>query len=92
MPDVIVDANNLRALVRLLIDCNVQRRCYVESISRTLVGQPFLRTKLLNEFEAVEPQERNEVELRHRELMDAFKTGTDLRAKLSKFIKSERPG
>jgi hypothetical protein len=89
MPDVTVDTNDLRALVRLLIDSEVQCRCYIASINRTLASQPFLRSNLVNEFEVAEPQERKAVELRHRELIDAFKSGMDLRAALSKFLQSE---
>jgi hypothetical protein len=87
MPDVTVDANDLRALVRLLSDAEVTRHCYVAAVQRTL--PPTIQRELQNEFDVAEPLLQTEVDLRYRELMDAFKTGKDLRAALSKFLQSE---
>jgi hypothetical protein len=89
MPEFAIDANDLKSLVKMLIDYEVQCRCHVASVNHTLALNPILRTKVTAEYGAVEPRERKVVELRHRELIQAMASGKDFRAELSTFIKSE---
>ena len=89
MPEFALDANDLKALVKMIFDYEVQCRCYAASVNHTLALKPILRTKVATEYNAVEPRERKVVELRHRELIQAMASGKDFSAELSKFVAGE---
>jgi hypothetical protein len=87
--ELLVDAKDLKALVSMLIELEIDRRCYVASINRALAHDQPLRSKFADEFDSSKKQEAVTVQLRYRELMNALDSGENIRPALSKFARQE---
>ena len=84
MEQVTIDVEALKSLVEEMMDTEVGLRCHIAASTRAF--SPSARAGYADLLDEARPQQDDAVRLRYRVLVEACKTGKDIRLELARFL------